>query len=131
MRKVQVRPPSFPAAPINVPLAVEPGRTWQVLCGDEGHWRSGIYSPAAAHAEECVELERHDCPELFVLLSGELTLMLWEPAGVRALALEPGRPVLVTAPHNGFCPAGPYSGRALVIERDALETEYRTAEEWG
>jgi hypothetical protein len=36
----------------------------------------------------------------------------------------------VTAPHNGFCPNGPHSGTALVIERDSFDTEYRPPREW-
>ena len=38
--------------------------------------------------------------------------------------------VLVKAPHSGYCPDGPHTGVAFVVERDAFETEYRTVEEW-
>ena len=39
-------------------------------------------------------------------------------------------PVLVTAPHAGFCPDGPHSGRALVVERDAFDTKYGSPTEF-
>ncbi|MBM4371936.1 MAG: hypothetical protein FJ098_09795, partial [Deltaproteobacteria bacterium] len=76
------------------------------------------------------ELERHDCPELFLLLEGSLTLVLACDGELRDVALEPGRPILVEAPHGGYCPDGPYTGAALVIERDAFNTEYRDRGSW-
>ena len=125
--------PSFPPARLDELLAPRDGCRWQVLCGDEGHWRAGLYAPPETGLDEITELERHDCPELFILLRGQLTLVLsapQDPRGVRELPLEPGRPVLVQAPHSGYCPEGPHSGVAFVIERDAFETEYRSIEEW-
>ena len=130
MRRVQVEPPSFPSAPTEAPLAPAPRALWQVLCGDRDHWRVGLYSPAVTRAQDCPELEQHDCPELFVLLSGRLTLLVAEAGGLRELALTLGAPVLVTAPHTGFCPDGPHQGSALVVERDAFTTVYRGAAEW-
>lgn len=130
MRTVTVTPPSFPErAPTNAPLAPAPHQRWQVLCGDAEHWRVGLYSPPEASAEEISELETHDCPELFQLLSGALTLLLFEDGELRQVPLEPGRPVLVTAPHSGFCPGGPHTGVALVVERDRFSTLYRTVDE--
>lgn len=130
MRTVEVQAPSFPAVTPDRPLAIEPGKRWQVLCGDEGHWRIGVFSPPERCAADCRELERHTCPEYFHLLSGRLTLVLHGPDGVREQPLEPGRPVLVTSPHAGFCPDGPHTGAALVVERDLFATEYRTPQEW-
>ena len=49
---------------------------------------------------------------------------------MREQPLEPGRPVLVASPHCGFCPDGPHTGVALVVERDAFTTEYRAPAEW-
>jgi hypothetical protein len=130
MRTVTVTPPSFPDAPSGEPLAIEPGRVWQVLCGDDDHWRAGVYSPAACEASELPELERHDCPELFLLLSGRLTLVCHVDGAVRELALQPNRPVLITAPHSGYCPDGPHTGSAFVVERDRFSTEYREPDGW-
>lgn len=124
MRTVHVRSPSFPEAKKNEPLDILPGKVWQVLCGDEGHWRAGIFSPAAASAGECRELETHTCPELFLLMEGRLTLLLLRGSSVEELSLEKGKPVLVTCAHSGYCPDGPHAGRAFVVERDCFSTEY-------
>jgi hypothetical protein len=131
MRVVSVEPPSFPEVAPNAPIPLPEDRTrWRVLCGDADHWRVGVYSPAATRADQLTELERHTCPELFWLLEGRLTLLLAGPDGLRELPLEPGHPVLVTAPHDGFCPDGPHTGRALVVERDTFATEYRVPRGW-
>jgi len=130
MRRVRVASPSSPVAPVDALLDAPAGRLWQVLCGDAGHWRLGFYSPALTCPRDCVELERHSCPELFLLLSGSVSLVLAESGRLRTLALELGRPALITAPHSGFCPEGPHKGVALVVERDSFETEYRSAQEW-
>jgi len=130
MREVVTKAPSFPAAEENTLLASEVGERWQVLCGDTKHWRLGIYSPSKTTREEIEELEWHDCPELFLLLDGRVSLLLVEGGAPRVLVLEPGKPTLVTAPHTGFCPDGPHTGRALVVERDAFRTEYRSIASW-
>ncbi len=130
MRTVHVQHPSFPEVEPNTPLDLEPARLWQVIAGDAEHWRAGLWSPAATCAADCPELERHTCPELFLLIEGRVTLLLHDGHSTRELPLEPGRPVLVTAPHSGFCPDGPHAGKAFVVERDLFSTEYRTPEEW-
>ncbi len=133
MRKVQTRFPSFPEVPSDELLSPAEGQVWQVLCGDKDHWRVGLYSPALTTRAAVTELERHDCPELFLLLRGRLTLVLAapeEPSGVRELALELGRPTLISVPHSGYCPDGAHQGVAFVVERDAFDTEYRAPAEW-
>lgn len=124
MRRVVVQPPSFPEAPSERGLEPAPGKVWQVLCGDEGCWRAGVYSPEAVTADACVELERHTCPELFLLLEGRVTLVALQDGKRNELPLEKGKPVLIRAPHSGFCPDGPHTGKAFVVERDRFETEY-------
>lgn len=124
MHTVHVTSPSFPQVAENSPLDVKPGHLFQVLCGDADHWRAGIYSPAATEAAACTEFEAHSCPELFLLLSGRLTLVLLDADERRTVELAPERPLLVTAPHAGFCPDGPHTGRALVVERDSFCTAY-------
>ena len=131
MRHFRTEPPSFPEVEPDQLLSVRQAETWQVICGDTGHYRVGVYSPDLASREEVTELEQHDCPEFFILLSGRVTLVLADGAGgMKELALQPGRPVMISAPHNGYCPDGPHTGRALVVERDAFLTEYRDVGEW-
>jgi hypothetical protein len=102
----------------------ERGLRWQVICSDGPHWRVGIYSPPEAHAREVRELERHDCPELFLLMEGRITLVFRNEQGVLCeLVLSPGAPVLITSPHGAYCPDGPFTGVALVVERSEFETE--------
>jgi hypothetical protein len=126
LRQVETRPPSFPEVAPDEPIPWQEGLRWQVLCGDSGHWRAGLYSPPEASRAEVRELEQHDCPELFLLLSGRLVLVLGDgQGGVRELELPVGEPVLVSAPHSGYCPEGPHRGVAFVVERDAFRTEYR------
>lgn len=130
MRIVQTRAPSLPQVDTESPLRSPPSRVWHVLCGDTGKWRAGTYSPACTSSDQIDELERHDCPELFLLLRGRLTLLVAQGKATREITLEPGVPVLVAAPHTGFCPDGPHTGVAFVVERDSFETEYGTVEEW-
>jgi len=124
MRTVEVVPPSFPEVEPDVPIEPRAAEQWQVLCGDADHWRVGIFSPAETAREQLEELEQHSCPELFLLLDGRLTLLLGDGDSVRELPLSLGVPVLVTAPHAGFCPDGPHTGRAFVVERDVFRTDY-------
>ena len=87
-------------------LTVKPKKTWQVLCGDTSHWRAGVYSPPTSSFDEIHELEKHSC--------GELTLVIEE------------KPVFINAWHNGYCPKGPYTGKAFVVERDEFITKYKS-----
>jgi hypothetical protein len=124
MREVFTTAPSFPNVVPNEALKLAAGERWQVACGDADHWRCGFYSPEVGSASEIKELEWHDCPEMFMLLSGRVSLLLADEQGERVLELEPLKPVLVSCRHAGFCPDGPHSGQCIVIERDTFRTEY-------
>ena len=130
MRHVQTRPPSFPEVEFDKPIPWPEGERWNVVCGDPDHWRVGMYSPPESSRDQLPELERHDCPEMFVLIRGNLTLLIADGDRVRQQPLELGVPVLVASPHAGFCPDGPHTGVALVVERDSFDTEYRSQDDW-
>lgn len=130
MREVKTDKPSFPNALENELLSYAEGERWRVLCGDEDHWRLGIYSPSKSAPEQVTELEWHDCPELFLLIGGEVSLLLRDEQGERVLRLEPRKPALITCFHTGFCPNGAHTGTCLVIERDAFKTVYKTRGEF-
>ncbi len=129
-RKVTVTAPSFPEAMRNEPFSWQVAKEWQVLCGDSEHYRIGVYSPKAVSLAEIAELEKHTCPEFFTLLSGAITLVLYTENGLLTKELKAGEAIFVDKPHNGFCPNGPFSGKALVVERDLFSTEYRKVHEW-
>ena len=130
MRKVETRYPSFPGVETDASIAVQDQVIWQVLCGDRDHWRAGIYSHSDTSAAQIMELEKHNCPELFLLLEGKLTLLLAKDRKLVELPLELGKPVLVRSPHAGFCPDGPHTGKAFVVERDEFDTEYDEQKAW-
>jgi hypothetical protein len=131
MRTVSTKRPSFPEPGFDKAIRWPADERWNVLCGDSGHWRCGVFSPPESSRDQVGELEVHDCPELFLLVSGNVTLVLSDGAGgTRDLPLEPGMPVLVKAPHSAYCPDGPFSGTCFVVERDEFETEYRLPSEW-
>lgn len=70
-------------------------------------------------------LESHSCPELFLLIRGKVTLVLFKDGCRQEIELQPERPLLVQAPHAAYCPEGPRTGLVLVVERDQFETLYR------
>lgn len=117
---------NFPSFEFEKLLSIEDNNRWQVLCGDESHWRLGIYSPEFSKISQIDKLEHHDCPELFMLIEGEMSLLIYnkESQTKETLILEKNKPVMVSSWHNGFCPNGPFTGKALVIERDKFDTEY-------
>lgn len=131
MNKVTTRRPSFPEVVPDAPIQFPSMERWNVLCGDAGHWRVGVFSPPECSADEVKELEIHDCPELFLLISGAVTLVISDmKGGVTELPLQQMKPVLVTSPHSAYCPDGPFSGTCLVVERDEFDTEYRLPADW-
>ncbi|MCB9475642.1 MAG: hypothetical protein H6684_16975 [Deltaproteobacteria bacterium] len=131
MRKVETRSPSFPDAPTNKVLEVAGRTRWQVLCGDAGHWRVGIFSPPETSVGELTEFEQHDCPEFFALMDGRMTLVMIVDGRMVEKQLRVGEPILVTHPHSAYCPDGPHSATCLVVERDSFETIYKTLDELG
>jgi len=124
-KRVNTPAGSFPKFALHRGLAAKPKQEWQVLCGDRNHWRVGYYSPPQGKASQVKKLEKHTCVELFLLLSGSITLILDDGRGEFELPLEPLKPVMVAGWHCGYCPKGPFTGVALVVERDKFSTIYR------
>lgn len=116
---------SFPKFALNKSLKPQDKKRWQVLCGDKNHWRVGYYSPPEGKASEVKALEKHTCVELFLLLGGQVTLILDDDRGEYELPLEPLQPVMVTDWHCGYCPKGPFTGVAMVVERDKFTTVHQ------
>ena len=125
MNKIKTEAGSFPDFKLHQGIKAKTRKLWQVLCGDKNHWRIGYYSPDAGSADKVPFLEKHTCVELFLLLSGRVTLIVDDGNGEREIELEPEKPVMVTGWHNGYAPDGPYTGTALVVERDHFTTRYK------
>ncbi|MEI6079673.1 MAG: hypothetical protein WCQ53_03435 [bacterium] len=123
---VTVSSPSFPDVPKNLVMGTDTGKLWQVICGDKDHWRVGIYSPDAVSLDAVDRFEKHSCPEFFLLLSGEISLLLINNGEIEIITLEPLKPILVDTWHGAYCPCGKNTGTALVVERDAFTTEYKS-----
>lgn len=131
METVEVKHPSFPEVTTNELLDSECGIRWSVLCGDKDHWRTGFYSPEQNNLSQIDKLEKHSCPELFMLIEGDLTLVIGTKEGcLQAIKLEKHKPILIDTWHNGFCPNGPFTGKAMVVERDNFVTEYKTVKDF-
>ncbi|MBF0298982.1 MAG: hypothetical protein HQK51_09705 [Oligoflexia bacterium] len=133
MRKVKVISPSFPQVPFNIPLKnIRKKKVWQVLLGDKNHYRVGIYSPKFSSVKEIKEFEKHTIAEFFMLIEGNVSLVLLDNKNnknnssgrKKIIKLKPFQPIFVTTWHNGFCPNGPFTGKALVVERDLFTTIY-------
>jgi hypothetical protein len=124
-KKVLTKAGSFPKFALHKGLKTKDKQRWQVLCGDLNHWRVGYYSPKDKSADQIKELEKHTCVELFLLLSGSVTLIIDNGKGECLLPLEPMKPVMVSGWHCGFCPKGPHTGIAMVVERDKFSTVYK------
>jgi len=101
---------------------------WSIVFIDDECWRAGIYVPENASPKEVVVLEKHDRPELFILLDGEITLVLSEDGvEVKEVRMEQGKVYVVEEWHNAYRP-GNRPGRALVIEAANIQTEYLSIE---
>ncbi len=130
METVEVKSPSFPEVTTNELLNTEHKIRWHVLCGDKDHWRTGFYSPEQNDLVQIDKLEKHTCPELFMLIEGELTLLIAKNGKLQTVKLEKNKPILIDTWHNGFCPNGSFTGKALVVERDNFVTEYKTVKDF-
>lgn len=89
--------------------------------------------PSASSLHEIDELVQHDCPALFVLLEGHVTVVFANNAGeLHEMPLEPGAPFLISAPHAAYCPDGPRRGVALIVQQADLSTQLQPSSslEW-
>ncbi len=130
MKKIRTKYPSFPEVRFDKLLSIRSRKRWQVLCGDRRHYLIGFYSPEYTSSDEIRILEKHNCPEFFMLIKGELSLLIIDDKGKeKILRLKPLQPVFVKEWHNGFCPKGKYTGLSIVVERDEFVTTYRTRKE--
>ena len=107
-----------------IELKLVPRGRWEVLFTDDGRWRLGIYRPENESLSDIKYLEKHDVPELFYLVRGDVVLVLSEDGrSFKEVRMEPGVAYVVTEWHNAYRPGG-REGVALVIEASEVRTEY-------
>jgi hypothetical protein len=105
-------------------LEARSDQRWQVIFREGDRWQVGIYTPENTSLNEIVVLERHDRPELFLLVSGEIVLVLSKDGSqLEEVRMLPGKIYIVDEWHNAYRPLGK-SGIALVIEAPDITTEY-------
>jgi hypothetical protein len=123
--------PSFPEVKLDQLFSkLKINCRWQVLCGDQKHFRIGVYSPEFHSVKQLTRFEKHSCPEFFLLLQGQVSVAILTGKGkkikIKVIKLQPLQGILVKGWHTGFCPNGKFTGKALVVERDHFTTWYRT-----
>ena len=98
-------------------------KEWRVIAKDERSWACGIYVPKNRSVEDIRFLEKHDCPELFYLISGSVKLVTMAHGMVKVIRLTRKKAVVVDTWHNGFSDSK-VPGAALVVERGKVRTQY-------
>ncbi|NAZ24724.1 MAG: hypothetical protein GU357_03020 [Thermofilum sp.] len=97
---------------------------WQVVFREENKWQVGIYIPENTSLEEVAVLEKHNRPELFFLVKGEIVLVLSRDGSrIEEVKMLPGKIYVVDEWHNAYRPYG-REGVALVVEAPDIQTEY-------
>jgi len=96
--------------------------SWKVLFNDGANWRVGIYKPQFKNLKEIKILEKHNVPELFVLLAGEINLVILKNKKIQTIKLKKNQPLVINSYHNGFSPKS--NGISLVVERGKFTTKY-------
>jgi len=98
-------------------------KEWKVIAKDKRSWACGIYVPKSRSIGDLRYLEKHDCPELFYLISGSVKLVTMDRGKVRVIRLTRKRAVVIDTWHNGFSDSKRL-GAALVVERGKVRTQY-------
>lgn len=95
---------------------------WKVIFNDGANWRVGIYKPQFKNLNEIKILEKHNVPELFMLLEGEVSLVILKNKKIQTIKLNKNQPVIINSYHNGFSVKG--KGVCFVVERGEFKTKY-------
>ena len=105
-------------------ISIKPRRRWEVVFEESDRWRCGIYVPEYSSKNEVKYLERHNAPELFLLVKGMMVLLLSKDGkSIVEKPMEEGKIYIVEEWHNAYRPSG-CEGVALVVERTDIKTEY-------
>ena len=105
-------------------MPLQTKKRWKVIFRDRNNWLSGIYTPEFTAISQIQKFEKHNGPELFLLLEGKVTLILLEGNKRRKVPLKKGEVVIVNTWHNAYRPKGG-KGVVLVIEKDNISTQWK------
>jgi len=105
-------------------INVESRERWRVVFKESDKWQVGLYVPENRSLQEVKILEKHDAPELFMLMHGSIVLVLEENGEIKEVPLEYGKLYIVEEWHNAYRPQGK-EGIALVVERPSIKTEFK------
>lgn len=97
------------------------GERWEVVFEEE-NWICGLYRPEFREKGEIKKLEKHDAPEMFLLLREDVRLVCKDDKGIQVIKLKPDEIVVLDCWHNAYSKNG--KGLALVIERKGVKTEF-------
>lgn len=107
---------------LRVPLERE-GR-WSVIFRDNKRWQCGLYVPEYTSKEQVKCLEKHDGPELFYLVEGEIVLVLSvDGKDIVEVPMERNMVYIVDEWHNAYRPNS-VKGISLVIEKTNVKTQF-------
>lgn len=107
-------------------ISLQSKKRWKVIFRHKNNWLCGIYIPEFTDACEIQKFEKHNGPELFLLLQGKVTLVLLEGNKRRKVPLKKDEVVIVNTWHNAYRPKGG-KGVVLVIEKDNISTRRKIA----
>jgi hypothetical protein len=98
-------------------------KEWRVIARDGHSWACGIYTPKNRKIDDIRFLEKHNCPELFYLLTGAVKLVVMRRGKKEIIPLTKKKAIVVNTWHNGFSDSKKI-GAALVVERGKVSTQY-------
>ncbi len=105
-------------------IPVESKERWRVIYKENEKWQCGIYIPENKSLNEIKFVERHNAPELFMLIKGNVTLVIVDEEGnLKEIPMKPEEIYIIATWHNAYRPNGK-EGIVLVIERPDIKTEY-------
>lgn len=105
-------------------ISLQSKKRWKIIFRHKNNWRCGIYIPDFTDSSQIQKFEKHDGPELFLLLQGKVTLVLLKHKRRKEVPLKNDEIVIVNTWHNAYRPKGS-KGVALVIEKDNISTQWR------
>jgi len=111
------------AAPIKSKskISLQSRKRWKIIFRHKNNWLCGIYIPEFTDVSQIKKFEKHDGPELFLLLEGKVTLVLLEGNKRCKVPLKKNKIVIVNTWHNAYRPKDS-KGVVLVIEKDNIST---------